>query len=476
LIPVRRHRILRAMKHRLKFLARLGVTVLLAGLIVPPTTADADMKTGVTAYKTGDYNTAFREFKKLAEVGNPNAQFSLAVLYLSGRGVKRDVAQAIDWHRKAAGQGLASAEHGLGVFYYQGMGVEQDYAEALKWFKRAATKGFAESEFNLAAMYFNGQGVQRDNIEVVKWVTLAAARKFAPAQFRMGQMYEQGVLFTRDPESAIHWYRQAETNGSKKAPAALARLTRPLNGPAAAKAAPARAPTEKPTGKPPESEAKPSAKVPAPIPAPPLVAPKTVPVASPASIALTRSAPTVAPTTAPPPAALKAADTPSQKPIAKAVPSVTPSPPKPPPLKSDGWKNPFSLSPVPNAESPVQANPDTARTETSTIADTVTDAGGPSGTASPNVQTTGPEWRVQFAAYRSAKEAKQALIILNDRASAAIGRTPRIIDVADLGDQGVFHRLQAGPLASPEDAAKLCILVKAVLPHQSCVPTQVGER
>ena len=94
----------------------------------------------------------------------------------------------------------------------------------------------------------------------------------------------------------------------------------------------------------------------------------------------------------------------------------------------------------------------------------------------PGVQTTGPEWRVQFAAYRSAKEAKQALVTLNDRAGAAIGRTPRIIDVADLGDQGIFHRLQAGPLASPEDAAKLCILVKAVLPQQSCVPTQVGER
>jgi len=482
------------MKHRLKFLTWLGVTALLAGLIVPPTTAHADMKTGVTAYKTGDYKTALREFKKLAEAGNPNAQFSLAVLYLSGRGVKRDVAQAIDWHRKAAAQGLASAEHGLGVFYYQGMGVEQDYAEALKWFKRAATKGFAESEFNLAVMYFNRQGVSRDDIEVVKWVTLAAARKFAPAQFRMGQMYEQGVLFTRDPESAMHWYRQAETNGSKTAAAARARLARSLNGPAAATAAPiaakvtvpARAPTKKkPSKKQIKKPTEPEEKPPAPVPATPVAAPKPLPVAASAPVSTTRAAPTVAPTAAPTatptvaptPAAGKAADTaPLPKPVAKASPVVKPAPPKSPPLKSDGWKNPFSLSPVPDTESPAQANPDRARTETSTIADTVTDAGGPSDTASPKVQTTGPEWRVQFAAYRSAKEAKQALVTLNDRAGAAIGRTPRIIDVADLGDQGIFHRLQAGPLASPEDAAKLCILVKAVLPQQSCVPTQVGER
>lgn len=204
MIQVRRHRILPAMKHRLKFLTWLGVTALLAGLIVPSTTPHADMKTGVTVYKTGDYKTALREFEKLAEAGNPNAQFSLAVIYLSGRGFKRDVAHAIDWHRKAAAQCLASSEHRLGVFYDQGVGVEQDYAEALKWFKRAAAKGFAESEFNLAVMYLKRQGVSRNDIEVIKWATLAAARKFAPAQFRLGQMYEQGLLFTRDPEPTMH--------------------------------------------------------------------------------------------------------------------------------------------------------------------------------------------------------------------------------------------------------------------------------
>ena len=119
------------MKVHLKILSRLSgaslvlAGLLLTGLVVPPTVARADMKTGVAAYRAGDYKTALAEFSKLAEAGNPNAQFSLAVLYLSGRGVKRDVARAVDLHRKAARQGLASAEHGLGVFYYQGMGVER---------------------------------------------------------------------------------------------------------------------------------------------------------------------------------------------------------------------------------------------------------------------------------------------------------------------------------------------------------------
>ena len=184
--------------------------------------AQADLKTGVAAYKAGDYKAALREFSKDAETGNANAQFNLAILYLTGRGVERDLKKSVAWHLKAAAQGLPAAEHGLGVFYYQGLGVKQDYAQALTWFKRAAAKGFGDSEFNIGVMYFNRQGVQRDDIEVVKWVTLAAARKFSPAEYRMGQMYEKGVIFVKDLSAARHWYRLAEKHGNKNAASALA--------------------------------------------------------------------------------------------------------------------------------------------------------------------------------------------------------------------------------------------------------------
>ena len=65
---------------------------------------------------------------------------------------------------------------------------------------------------------------------------------------------------------------------------------------------------------------------------------------------------------------------------------------------------------------------------------------------------------------------------LNSRAGAEIGRMPRIIDVADLGDRGIFYRIQAGPLDGREAAEKLSTLVKAVLPQQACVPVQIKGR
>lgn len=44
---------------------------------------------------------------KAAAQGDAEAEFSLGVLYATGRGVARDDAQAVNWYRKAA-------EHGLG--------------------------------------------------------------------------------------------------------------------------------------------------------------------------------------------------------------------------------------------------------------------------------------------------------------------------------------------------------------------------
>ncbi len=60
---------------------------LLVGMAVPPAWADFDA--GVAAYDSGDYETAFREFKPLAEQGDAHAQFNLGYMYHKGEGVPR---------------------------------------------------------------------------------------------------------------------------------------------------------------------------------------------------------------------------------------------------------------------------------------------------------------------------------------------------------------------------------------------------
>jgi TPR repeat protein len=120
----------------MKLLACLTAILLLAS---PVTAADFDK--GVAAYNSGDYATAVREFRPLAEQGDASAQYNLGVMYENGRGVPQDYAAAVGWYRKAAEQGEAYAQYNLGVMYDNGRGVPQDYVHAHKWFNLAATSG-----------------------------------------------------------------------------------------------------------------------------------------------------------------------------------------------------------------------------------------------------------------------------------------------------------------------------------------------
>ena len=76
--------------------------VLTIGLATP---VWADLQSGIDAYKRGDYATALKEWRPLAEAGNANAQYKLGIMYFKGQGVSKDFVEAAKWYRKAAKQG-----------------------------------------------------------------------------------------------------------------------------------------------------------------------------------------------------------------------------------------------------------------------------------------------------------------------------------------------------------------------------------
>jgi len=162
---------------------------------------------GSAAFRDGDYATALRIFKSLAEQGEASAQLNLGVMYASGKGVPQDYKQAIQWFQRAAEQKDASAQHNLGVMYANGKGVPQDYKQAFKWYRRAAEQGEADSQNNLAGMYYEGQGVLQDHVLAYMWVNLAAAqnsyykkivnlleKKMSPSQLEEGQKLSRECL------------------------------------------------------------------------------------------------------------------------------------------------------------------------------------------------------------------------------------------------------------------------------------------
>ncbi len=104
------------------------------------TTARADIQEGYADAQRGDYATALREWRPLAEQGDADAQYNLGFMYDKGEGVPQDDAEAVKWYRKAAAQGQAVAQGNLGVMYRDGHGVPRDYVQAHMWLSLAASR------------------------------------------------------------------------------------------------------------------------------------------------------------------------------------------------------------------------------------------------------------------------------------------------------------------------------------------------
>ena len=120
------------------------LTVILAFLMTFSSSVVAqDFQKGLAAAQAGDFATALKEWKPLAEAGDAVAQFNLGVMYDIGDGVPQDYAEAVKWYRLAAEQGYVAAQYNLGTMYDNGKGVPQDYAEAVKWYRLAAEQGDA---------------------------------------------------------------------------------------------------------------------------------------------------------------------------------------------------------------------------------------------------------------------------------------------------------------------------------------------
>ena len=103
----------------------------------------ADFQTGLDAYKKGDYVGAAKEWRPMAEAGDPVAQYNMGLLYLDGQGVPQSPAEAANWFRRAAEQDYTQAQHNLGAMYGSGQGVKRDYVQAYKWLNICAAKGNA---------------------------------------------------------------------------------------------------------------------------------------------------------------------------------------------------------------------------------------------------------------------------------------------------------------------------------------------
>jgi hypothetical protein len=158
------------------------------------------------ALEKGNYATAYRISRPLAERGHAKAQTILGYIYTNGKSVPQDHAEAEKWYRKAAEQGVAEAQFNLGFMCSNGRGVPQDSSEAAKWYLKAAEQGHAVAQCTLGIIYDKGEGVPQDISEAARWCGKAAAQGVVTAQYMLGSMYATGQGVQQDYVLTKMWW------------------------------------------------------------------------------------------------------------------------------------------------------------------------------------------------------------------------------------------------------------------------------
>jgi len=174
--------------------------------------------------KNGD-TTAVDTLRQQADAGDAIAQTALATVYLAGLGgVAKDDAEAVRWTRMAADQGFPPAEYDLALLYYTGRGVTKDDAESARWLQRAADKGVPPAQNNLALLYATGQGVPKNMATAAGLFRKAADQGFAEAENNLGVLYANGEGVKKDLKQAKKWFEKAAAQGHPAAQRNLERL------------------------------------------------------------------------------------------------------------------------------------------------------------------------------------------------------------------------------------------------------------
>ena len=169
------------------------------------------LKKGQQAYNQQNYQEAFKWLTQAAEKNNSTAEFLLADLYYSGKGVSQSDSIAVKWYEKAANQDYVEAQLALATMYQQGSGVAQNQATALQWYKKAAALNNPKAQFQLGLLaYKEGKRNPKKYTEAFNWYQKAAKLNDPWAQNKLGVMYKLGKgMPTEDLNKAVALFRKA---------------------------------------------------------------------------------------------------------------------------------------------------------------------------------------------------------------------------------------------------------------------------
>jgi len=172
-----------------------------------------------------DLGKAFFWFEKAANQNHAEAQYYYATFILNGYATAKSPEKSITWFEKSAQQGNINAQNSLGILYMVGLGTKINYAESFKWLQKAAEGGIADAMYNLGQLYEKGAGTDQNSFKAIYWYEQAAKQGFTGAEFELGVAHANGLGgYKKNITKATEWYEKAANKGNMFAQANLGHI------------------------------------------------------------------------------------------------------------------------------------------------------------------------------------------------------------------------------------------------------------
>jgi TPR repeat protein len=169
-----------------------------------------------------DAAIAIEYYRQGAEAGSIDSLLALHRLFLAGDPVPIDLAEAERYGRAAAERGGAEAALEMAAFYEQHVESAPNWLQAGEWLRRAAERGSAAGARRLADYYLKTTPGFADPAEGIRLLRVAAGLGDGEACFQIGQAYKEGVNLPLDPVASTAWIRIAGDFGLAQAENAYA--------------------------------------------------------------------------------------------------------------------------------------------------------------------------------------------------------------------------------------------------------------
>lgn len=173
-----------------------------------------------------DYKGAYEIFSELADKEkDPSAMVRLAIMYIEGYHVEKDLDKALELSIRACDLDYGSAYINAGYIYERKDFLKRDVNKALEFYNKACEKEMPEAFFNIAMLYRNGELGEINGVKAFEYFKKAADLGDLEAAAYAGDYLEYSYGVTpKDHHEAYRYYYMGYEYGLNQSSYAIGRF------------------------------------------------------------------------------------------------------------------------------------------------------------------------------------------------------------------------------------------------------------